>query len=87
MEIAAKIYDVFHLGYIGVDFVIDHLLGPMILELNARPGLSIQLANRQGLLKRLTSLDRILSTSTPRGWEERLILSERMLTDCGEVLS
>lgn len=83
MEIAAKIYDVFHLGYIGVDFVIDHLLGPMILELNARPGLSIQLANRQGLLRRLTSLDRILEASNPRGWEERLILSERMLTDCG----
>lgn len=85
LEIAAKIYDVFHLGYIGVDFVIDHLLGPMILELNARPGLSIQLANRQGLLTRLNSLDRILSTSSPRGWEERLIMSERMLADCGQI--
>jgi hypothetical protein len=28
-------------------------MGPMILELNARPGLAIQIANGHGLLKRL----------------------------------
>ena len=41
---------------IGCDIVIDKNLGPLILELNARPGLSIQLANNRGLLPRLNHL-------------------------------
>lgn len=85
LEIASKLYDVFHLGYIGVDFVIDHLLGPMILELNARPGLTIQVANRQGLLTRLNVLERMIVDAPPRGWEERLALSHKMLGECREV--
>ncbi len=44
------------LGYIGVDIVLDRHYGPMILELNARPGLSIQLANRQGLMNRIQAV-------------------------------
>jgi alpha-L-glutamate ligase-like protein len=44
------------LGYIGVDIVLDRHYGPMILELNARPGLSIQLANRQGLVHRIEAV-------------------------------
>ena len=44
------------LGYIGVDIVLDRDLGPLVLELNARPGLAIQIANRQGLLRRLRVL-------------------------------
>jgi alpha-L-glutamate ligase-like protein len=45
------------LGFIGVDLVIDAQHGPLLLELNARPGLAIQLANRQGLRKRLEKVD------------------------------
>ena len=41
------------LGYLGVDVVIDANRGPVLLELNARPGLAIQLANLRGLLPRL----------------------------------
>lgn len=41
------------LGYLGVDVVIDAKRGPVLLELNARPGLAIQLANQRGLLPRL----------------------------------
>ena len=50
---AVKIAGIFPLGYFGIDFVIDEGLGPMVLELNARPGLSIQIANRTGLLGRI----------------------------------
>ncbi len=57
LETAAGAFDIFHLGYIGVDFVIDILLGPLILEVNARPGLNIQLANQRGLLPRLRKVD------------------------------
>jgi alpha-L-glutamate ligase-like protein len=45
------------MGYLGIDFVLDAAVGPVVLEANARPGLAIQLANRQGLLPRLEFLD------------------------------
>ena len=48
------------LGYVGADVVIDARLGPAILELNARPGLAIQLANRAGLSPRLDAVDEAL---------------------------
>ena len=44
-----RCYEAVGLGYLGVDIVLDRDLGPLILELNARPGLNIQLANRKGL--------------------------------------
>jgi alpha-L-glutamate ligase-like protein len=53
LHIAARCYELTDLGYIGVDLVLDKDRGPLILELNARPGLSIQIANRAGLLPRL----------------------------------
>lgn len=40
------------MGYLGVDIVLDKDQGPLMLELNARPGLNIQIANREGGLKR-----------------------------------
>lgn len=49
LEMAANCYDLAPLGYLGVDIVLDRELGPMMLELNARPGLAIQIANNQGL--------------------------------------
>jgi len=45
------------LGYIGVDIVLDPEKGPMVLELNAQPGLQIQLANMEGLKSRLNRVD------------------------------
>ena len=58
MEMSVRIAGIFKMGYIGIDFVIDEGLGPMVLELNARPGLSIQIANRCGILGRLEEIDR-----------------------------
>ena len=43
---------IFKSGYLGVDLVIDQKEGPLMLELNARPGLNIQIANREGVLSR-----------------------------------
>lgn len=53
LDISARCYELTGLGYIGVDIVLDRDRGPLVLELNARPGLAIQIANRQGLLRRL----------------------------------
>lgn len=52
LEIASRCYDLTGLGYLGVDIVLDKDHGPLMLELNARPGLNIQIANREGGLKR-----------------------------------
>jgi len=54
--LAARSYDAIPLGYFGIDIVIDARQGPVILELNARPGLSIQLANHRGLRRVLEEL-------------------------------
>ncbi|MEL6869238.1 MAG: alpha-L-glutamate ligase-like protein [Pseudomonadota bacterium] len=63
MEIAALGYEVSGLGYLGVDIVIDRDLGPLMLEMNARPGLNIQIANGHGLKPRFAAIDRWLQAN------------------------
>ncbi|MEE4164292.1 MAG: alpha-L-glutamate ligase-like protein [Woeseiaceae bacterium] len=58
LESSARGYDVTGLGYLGVDMVIDRNRGPLILEMNARPGLNIQIANGCGIKSRLALIDR-----------------------------
>lgn len=53
LEIAVNCAEMTGLGYLGVDMMIDEDNGPLMIEVNARPGLAIQLANGVGLLKRL----------------------------------
>ena len=55
--LSARCYELAPLGYLGVDIVLDADLGPLVLELNARPGLSIQIANGKGLGHRLDAID------------------------------
>lgn len=57
LEIGSRFENIIGLGYIGVDMVIDDNLGPMLLEVNARPGLAIQVANKAGLKPRLEQVD------------------------------
>jgi alpha-L-glutamate ligase-like protein len=54
---AMRLSDALEMGYIGVDFVIDAKIGPVVLEANARPGLAIQVAHRTGILPRLRLID------------------------------
>ncbi|MBI5568501.1 MAG: alpha-L-glutamate ligase-like protein [Desulfomonile tiedjei] len=58
LTLAARCYEFATLGYMGVDIVLDRNRGPLILELNARPGLNIQIANNCGLLPRLQLAER-----------------------------
>ncbi|QBR85208.1 alpha-L-glutamate ligase-like protein [Legionella israelensis] len=58
LKIAAGCYELTGLGYLGVDIVLDKEQGPMMLELNARPGLNIQIANKTGILKRYHLIER-----------------------------
>jgi alpha-L-glutamate ligase-like protein len=64
LMIAAKSSDLSGLGYVGVDIVLDKDLGPLILELNARPGLAIQLANGNGLAHRLKKIEELSEVSS-----------------------
>ncbi|KXO10496.1 MULTISPECIES: alpha-L-glutamate ligase-like protein [Marinobacter] len=57
LEMASRCYEATGLGYMGVDLVVDAYKGPLLLELNARPGLAIQMANGEGLLPRLRNIE------------------------------
>ena len=63
LESAARGLEVTGLGYLGVDIVIDKELGPLILEMNARPGLNIQIANGAGLMHRLRHIERFYNAA------------------------
>jgi len=52
------------LGFLGVDVVLDKDRGPMILEVNSRPGLSIQICNKAGLKQRMNKVEDIEVRST-----------------------
>lgn len=57
LETAVKAQIASGLGYLGVDIVLHPEKGPMVLEINAQPGLQIQLANMEGLKRRLERVD------------------------------
>lgn len=54
---AARSLEMTGLAYVGADMVLDLDAGPLLLELNARPGLAIQMANRSGLLNRISLIN------------------------------
>ncbi|MGB3166355.1 MAG: sugar-transfer associated ATP-grasp domain-containing protein [Alteraurantiacibacter sp.] len=49
LEIASRCSAAIGLGYVGVDIIIDENDGPMVLEVNAHPGIEIQNINQKGL--------------------------------------
>jgi alpha-L-glutamate ligase-like protein len=55
------------LGFLGADIAIDKERGPVIVELNARPGLSIQIANLAGLKERLERVKGLKIKTLERG--------------------
>lgn len=55
--LASRCYDMTGLGYLGADIVLDRHRGPLLLELNARPGLTIQVTNQAGLKPRLEHIE------------------------------
>jgi hypothetical protein len=67
-----RLADGLGLGLVAIDFALDVNLGPVVLEANARPGLNIQLANRQGLLARLSLVE--LQAAAERSPDERMAL-------------
>lgn len=67
LTLSVQAQEISGLGFLGADIAIDRDMGPVILELNARPGLSIQLANLSGLKERLKRVSGVKIKSVERG--------------------
>jgi alpha-L-glutamate ligase-like protein len=67
LSLAIKAQEISGLGFLGADVAIDPTYGPVFLELNARPGLSIQVANMDGLLGRLKRVEGLKIKTAEKG--------------------
>ncbi len=65
----AKTQKIGKLGYMGIDIVFDAKKGPIVLEINARPGLEIQKANLSSLRSRLEKIEDVKPASLEKGVE------------------
>lgn len=65
--LAIKAQEASGLGYLGADIAVDRDNGPVFLEINARPGLSIQVANMAGLKRRLERVEGLKIKTALRG--------------------
>jgi alpha-L-glutamate ligase-like protein len=70
LEIAAEAQRLAGIGYAGVDIALDAHKGPVVMEVNRRPGLEIQNANAAGLLRRLRIIENLARHGLPI--EERI---------------
>ncbi|MCK0745005.1 alpha-L-glutamate ligase-like protein [Chromohalobacter nigrandesensis] len=84
LHLAASCYEMTGLGYLGTDMVLDRHHGPMLLELNARPGLAIQMANGEGLRRRLDLIEKQAET---RSVEARVAFAQQHFAREGELAS
>jgi alpha-L-glutamate ligase-like protein len=100
LEIAAEAQRYTGLGFAGVDVALDAILGPVVMEVNRRPGLEIQNANAAGLLQRLQMIEslprkerpveeriRIVKQLDASGWQTPLSSPETGTAGEGESLS
>jgi len=67
LDLAVRAQEISGLGFLGSDIAIDKERGPVIVELNARPGLSIQIANLAGLKERLERVGDMKIKTMKRG--------------------
>jgi len=56
ISISKRTAESFPLKYLGLDIVLDNDLGPLVIEVNARPGLEIQNVNQVGILEQMNRI-------------------------------
>lgn len=83
LTIAASCYELTGLGYLGVDIVLDKDRGPLMLELNARPGLNIQIANRCGGVKRYKTIEARYAEKGSESVADRVAFSRESMVQAG----
>ncbi len=86
LGLAARCYEMTGLGYLGVDIVLDRDLGPLLLELNARPGLNIQIASGAGLTDRCERIEAEADRAEHQA-EDRVRFSKDAFAGTGPELS
>ena len=79
LEVAAEAQRLTGIGYAGVDIALDKNKGPVVMEVNRRPGLEIQNANAAGLLRRLRAIENLPRRELPV--EQRVINSKSLDQD------
>ncbi len=65
--ISSRIQYITNIGYLAVDLTIDRELGPVLLEVNARAGLMVQVANLAPLRARLERVSGLKVSSPEKG--------------------
>jgi len=66
LKLAVKVQQVTNIWYIWCDIVLDNNFGPLLLEMNVRPGLEVQVANKIPLLERLKKVQNIKINSVEK---------------------
>jgi alpha-L-glutamate ligase-like protein len=85
LKYAVQAQKVSGLGYAGIDVVLDETDGPLVLEVNARPGLQIQLANGASLRTRLERVEGMQIPTVEYGIDlAKRLFAETALTDVPE---
>lgn len=79
LEIAVTCHEMTELGYLGVDLMIDETKGPLMIEVNARPGLAIQMANGVGLHNRLQPVVDRKKSHPNESSADRIAFSQKFL--------
>ncbi len=64
LTMASEAQNISGLGFLGVDIAIDKYKGPQIIEINARPGLDVQVANLSPLRSRMERIKGLKIKST-----------------------
>lgn len=67
LEMAIRCQEISRVGFLGADIAVDEKKGPVILELNARPGLEIQNVNMAPLAGRLRRVEGLQVNTVEKG--------------------
>lgn len=67
LTIASNVQFITNLGYMAIDICLDKNSGPVLLEINARAGLGVQIANLAPLRKRLERIEGVKVGTPSKG--------------------
>ncbi|MBD3300266.1 MAG: hypothetical protein GF347_02860 [Candidatus Moranbacteria bacterium] len=67
LNMSVQAQQITNIGFLGIDIMIDRDRGPVVAELNSRPGLGIQIANLSPLKTRLNKVEGLKIKTIKRG--------------------